>query len=236
VRRVVGIPPSAVVPPDEAVLAAMGVPLGTEQSIRVARVVEDALVELRGAACPRGVLASVSADEFAAIYEGEGDNEVPSPLGEIYPRAEGLVLFAATLGAPVSERISELFDEGSLALGAMLDAAASEATELAGVHLDELVLDNARVSGRSDERSSALRYSPGYCGWNLTGQRALFAALDAGEIGISLTGSCLMEPLKSISGVIAIGPPEIHEFDDSYGFCGSCATHDCRRRIAELRS
>lgn len=231
-RRVVGIPPASVIPTEEAVLEAMGVPVGNEQGERVGRLVEEALGELRAASCPRGVLASVTPDEFAAVYEGEGDNDTPSPLAGIFPRAHGLVLFAATLGAPLSERISELFDEGSLALGAMLDAAASEATELAGVHLDELVLRGAHSAGWADEHTRALRYSPGYCGWNLTGQKALFAALDAGEIGVTLTDSCLMEPLKSISGVIVLGPREVHEFEDDYAFCASCRTHDCRRRIA----
>jgi hypothetical protein len=232
---VVGIHTTRVVPSEEAVLAAMGVPSGNEQGERVEKLVADAIDELLGTACPRSVIASVTDDEFAAIYEGEGDNEVPSPLAEIFPRSESLILFAATLGAPLSERIASLFDDGSLALAAMLDAAASEATELAGVHLDRMMLRMAREAGLADTRTRALRYSPGYCGWNLTGQRALFAALDAGEIGVTLTDSCLMEPLKSISGVIVLGPAEIHEFDDDYTFCSSCRTRDCRRRISELK-
>jgi len=233
-RRVVGILPANTVPSEESVLGAMGVPPGSEQGERVNRLVADALDELRRAACPRGVVASVTADEFAAIYEGEGDNDTPSPLAAVFPPAEGLVLFAATLGASLSERVSALFDDGSLALAAMLDAAASEATELAGVHLDRMVLEGAHHGGRANQFSRILRYSPGYCGWNLTGQRALFAALGPEEIGIHLTETCLMEPVKSISGVMVIGPAEIHEFTDDYSFCATCPTHDCRRRIREL--
>jgi hypothetical protein len=45
-----------------------------------------------------------------------------------------------------------------------------------------------------------------------------------------------MEPLKSISGIMAVGPPEIHEFDDDYAFCSECGTRDCRRRIAKVRA
>ena len=235
-RRVVGIHTAKVVPSEEAVLGAMGVPSGSEQGERVENLVAEAIDELRGTSCPRGVIASVTDDEFAAIYEGEGDNDVPSPLAEIFPRSEGLILFAATLGTPLSERIASLFDDGSLALATMLDAAASEATELAGVHLDRMMLRMAREARLADENTRALRYSPGYCGWNLTGQRALFAALDAGEVGLTLTDSCLMEPLKSMSGVIVLGPADVHEFDDNYAFCSTCRTHDCRRRISELRA
>ncbi len=233
-KKLIDIPPAFAVPTKDAVLRAMGVPSGSEQGERVDRLVADALDELRRTACPRGVVASVTAMEFAAIYEGEGDNDSPSPLLSIFPRAEVLTLFAVTLGASLSDRVSALFDDGKVALGATLDAAASEGTERAGIHLDGIVLEDARTNGRAGAASRILRYSPGYCGWNLTGQRALFAALGPEEIGIHLTESCLMEPVKSISGVMVVGPAEIHKFTDDYSFCSTCPTHDCRRRIKEL--
>ena len=233
-RKLIDIPPESVVPPEDAVLQAMGVPGDQDQGARVERLIEEALEEFRSEARPKGIVAEVDQDEFSAIYEGAGDNDSPSPLLEIFPRAEVVTLFAVTLGASLSDRVSALFDDGKLALGATLDAAASEGTERAGIHLDGVVLDDARTNGRADAASRILRYSPGYCGWNLTGQRALFAALRPEEIGIRLTDSCLMEPLKSISGVMVVGPAEIHEFTDDYSFCSVCRTHDCRRRIREL--
>ena len=233
-RKLIDIPPATVVPTEDAVLRAMGVPGDQNQGARVERLVAEALEEFRSEARPKGIVAEVDEDEFAVIYEGAGDNDNPSPLLEIFPRAEVVMLFAATLGASLSDRVSALFDDGKLALAATLDAAASEGTERAGIHLDGIVLDDARTNGRADAASRILRYSPGYCGWNLTGQRALFAALGPEEIGIRLTDSCLMEPLKSISGVMVVGPAEIHEFTEDYSFCSVCRTHDCRRRIREL--
>ena len=233
-RRLIDISPESVVPTEDAVLSAMGVPGDQDQGARVERLVAEALEEFRSEARPKGIVAEVDEDEFSIIYEGAGDNDSPSPLLAIFPRAEVVTLFATTLGASLSDRVSALFDDGKLALGATLDAAASEGTELAGVHLDGIVLEDARTSGRADAASRILRYSPGYCGWNLTGQRALFAALGPEEIGIRLTETCLMEPVKSISGVMVIAPAEIHKFTDDYSFCSACPTHDCRRRIKEL--
>jgi len=233
-KRLIDIPPASVVPTEGAVLRAMGVPGGQDQGARVERLVAAALDELRSEARPKGMVAEIDGDEFSSIYEGAGGNDSPSPLLGIFPRAELLTLFAVTLGASLSDRVSALFDDGKVALGATLDAAASEGTELAGIHLDGIVLEDARTTGRADAASRILRYSPGYCGWNLTGQRALFAALGPEEIGIRLTETCLMEPVKSISGVMVIGPAEIHKFTDNYSFCSACATHDCRRRIKEL--
>lgn len=200
------------------------------------RLLAEALEELRTIANPRGMLAEVDADRFAQIYEGEGDNDVPSPLAEIFPRADLLALFAATIGAGVSERVTALFEGGRPALGATLDAAASEAAERAAVYIDRVVLETARKENRASEHSRLLRYSPGYCGWNITGQRALFKALAPQEIGIHLTESSLMEPLKSISGVMVLGPAEIHDFENHYRFCSDCRTKDCRRRIQAIKA
>ncbi len=233
-KKLIDIPPASVVPTEGALLRAMGVPGGRDQGARVERLVTEALEEFRSEARPKGLVAEVDEDGFAAIYEGAGDNDSPSPLRKLFPGAEALTLFAVTLGASLSDRASLLFDDGRLALAATLDAAASEGTELAGVYLDGMVLADALGDGGADAASRILRYSPGYCGWNLTGQRALFAALGPEEIGIHLTDSCLMEPVKSISGVMVMGPPEIHRFTDEYSFCSTCPTHDCRRRIKGL--
>ncbi len=245
-ERIVDIALAEIVPSEDAVLRAMGVPTGRdaagrkryrrENGSQVDNLLAEALSELKERAEPRGIVTDVGAHEFARIYEGEGRNEHPSPLEEIFPRAEALVLFAVTLGEGLSGRASALFAEGRLALGATLDAAASEATELAGVFLDGLLERQLRAEKRVGTSSRALRYSPGYCGWDITGQRALFDALRPGDIGLQLNRSCLMRPLKSISGVVVIGPPEVHEFTDDYAFCSECRTRDCRRRIARLRA
>lgn len=48
-------------------------------------------------------------------------------------------------------------------------------------------------------------YSPGYCSWVLTEQELLFSILPNEVPGITLTESCLMLPIKSVSGIVAIG-------------------------------
>ena len=95
-------------------------------------------------------------------------------------------------------------------------------------------LSRATPAQGEDSPAQALRYSPGYCGWHVSGQRALFAALRPAEIGLALRESCLMDPLKSISGVLVSGAPRIHDFVDDYPFCAECAERACRDRIASL--
>jgi hypothetical protein len=183
---------------------------------------------------PRGIFAEVSTEEFTTIYDGEGRNDRPAPLDGIYPRADRLALFAATLGPALSEKIAALFRGNEPALGYLLDAIAGERGDAAAREMAGRVLDRWRSAGRVGPSSHVLPYSPGYCGWHLSGQGKLFEVLEPAAIGIRLRSSSLMEPLKSVSGVLVAGPAAIHRFEDDFDFCFDCATHACRDRMAEL--
>ncbi|MBU0508432.1 hypothetical protein KKH27_06310, partial [bacterium] len=123
------------------------------------------------------------------------------------------------------------FAAKDFALASMLDAAASVAADVAAQriedHFGELLLED----GRAGPNTGIVRYSPGYCGWDITGQERLFAYLSQDQIGVSLNESNLMEPLKSVSGVVIAGPKEIHDYPMSYPSCGHCDTRGCRARI-----
>jgi len=65
----------------------------------------------------------------------------------------------------------------------------------------------------------------------VSGQRKLFAYLQPATIGLTLTESCVMQPLKSVSGVLIAGPKAIHRFPPTYDFCGTCEDRTCRERL-----
>lgn len=69
-------------------------------------------------------------------------------------------------------------------------------------------------------------YSPGYCGWNVVEQQLFFSLLPEGFCGISLTDSCLMLPLKSVSALVGIGK---NVEKRPYG-CAICRKKDCFKR------
>jgi hypothetical protein len=234
-REIVRIEAAEVLPAPEVIAQRLGLPAGAEPDGRTQAAIREALDLLRAGAKPVGLAAEIGTADFAAIYRGEGRNEPETPLAEIFPHAEALALFAVTIGPDVGARIAACFAGREFLVATALDAAASDAVELVAD-----MLERRRGEGRSNaagptRRQGRLRYSPGYCGWHLSGQRALFAALRPEEIGITLRESMLMEPLKSMSGVIVAGPPEIHALADGYPFCGECRTHSCRERIARAR-
>ena len=79
-----------------------------------------------------------------------------------------------------------------------------------------------------------LPYSPGYCGMALTEQRTLFGLFAGHAIGVSLSAGCFMRPLKSVSGLIGLGPPEaVAQFGSPCERCDAPRCH-MRRRAARV--
>jgi len=226
---------AAAPPTSAAVLRSQGIPPDAEVPERISALVEQARELYAELANPRAIRADIGRTEFAELYRGEGLNEEMTPLERIIPRADRLALFAATMGGAVSRRISELFSQNDPALGFMLDAIASDRAELAAELAGRHYLDHLVNAGSALTPTYALAYSPGYCGWHVSGQRKLFDYLQPDVIGITLNDSCLMQPLKSVSGVLVAGAAAIHEFEDSFEFCNNCATHGCRDRIAAIK-
>lgn len=235
--RILEIPVRAVAPDPQAVLELQGLPTGAKPDERLRALLGEACEELARYAAPRGAFTPVSAHEFTPVYAGEGRNEPQTPLASIYPRAHALALFIVTLGEEVSRRIAELFQCTDFALASLLDSAASTSTELAADIVESRFLESLPAppaTATASPAPRALRYSPGYCGWHVSGQRALLARLEPERIGIRLRESFLMEPLKSLSGVIVVGPAEIHDFEASFPFCSACRTRTCRERIRRI--
>jgi len=233
-RQVVALDAARTPPDRDAVLRGQGIPAGAEIPSRVQRVIDQALELYAELAEPRGIFQETSSSDFQSIYAGEGLNAQRTPLERVFPRAQRLALFAVTLGEAVSREITELFGRNEPTLGYTLDAVASERADTAAELIADLFLEGLMREGRADSDARALAYSPGYCGWHITGQRSLFERLQPQRIGITLNASCLMQPLKSVSGVLAAGEAPIHDFDNDFDFCDTCSTYQCRHRIATL--
>lgn len=233
-RNVITIPLDEVVPPRSAVLNALGIPDERSVDQRTIQLADDGVSVYRELVAPTGIVTDISTEDFEVVYNGEAHNDGETPLGDIFRQSDSLALFAVTIGEPVSERIMRLFDDNDFPLGSALDAAASEGAELAAQALESHYADFLKKSDGLDSSNGVLRFSPGYCGWHISAQKKLFDRLNPGEIGISLRESFLMQPLKSISGVIICGRKEIFDFDDSFPFCADCETRECRERIRDV--
>lgn len=228
------IPIEALTPSRDDVLAQQGVPPGTQVRSDVEGICFRSIELLQDTAVITGITSEISLQEFAVVFEGEGANEAATPVGEIYHQSEHLLLFAVTLGKETSGEIDRLFRTNDFALGCMLDAAASVTAEGAAAEIERRFAKSLSEGGWDLDTGAALRYSPGYCGWHISGQKKLFEYLRPERIALTLRESFLMEPLKSVSGVVLAGPREMHAFDPSFPSCACCRTFSCRDRIRAL--
>ena len=233
-RETINIAVTDVTPSADAVLLLQGIPSDVTPDERLLCLAEHGIATFRDLADPVGLLEEISATEFATLYSGQGNNDDVTPLDNISKLADYLALFAVTVGEAVCEEITRLFDDHEYAHGNMLDSAASEGTELAAQVIVSRFRDYLREAGRLPASSAVLEFSPGYCGWHINGQRLLFEFLRPGEIGITLSDSYLMRPLKSISGVIVSGLREIFVFDPCFAFCSDCQTQFCQDRMRKM--
>ncbi|MDY6907298.1 MAG: vitamin B12 dependent-methionine synthase activation domain-containing protein [Chloroflexota bacterium] len=145
-------------------------------------------------------------------------------LGVVMYRCKQAAVFVVNIGDDLEGRVALLMKAGKVLQGTILDAIGSDAAEKTACYLQERVHEVANSSGNE----ITLRYSPGYCDWDVTEQRAIFKAMDSAPIGVSLTDDCLMVPRKSVSGIIGMGPFERRP--GKYSPCRSCTKTDCNIR------
>jgi hypothetical protein len=116
-------------------------------------------------------------------------------------RSDSAALFLCTAGEEIGEK-SRIFMNGrDLLRGYIYDVVGSEIVEAAA----ELMQDELEKKMAESGRKITNRFSPGYCGWDVAEQHKLFNLMNDNFCGIRLSPSSLMEPVKSVSGIIGIG-------------------------------
>jgi len=115
--------------------------------------------------------------------------------------AEQIAVFTATLGGEFDNWLHTLHMGDNILYDFIANSIGSVLAEgIVNELMDQLLFDVAK-NGLQISNT----YSPGYCDWALTEQRKLFSILPSGKTRIKLTDSCLMLPVKSVSGIVAIG-------------------------------
>lgn len=140
--------------------------------------------------------------------------------------AEEVALFLCTAGALFSDEAHALNAQGDFMEAYMIDAIGSLAVEKAMDAVQELLAEEQATRGLKITN----RYSPGYCNWPLSDQKPLFAMIGENPTQIELSPSCLMHPIKSVSGMIGIGKAVRRR---EYG-CAVCQNKSCiYRRLVQ---
>ena len=169
--------------------------------------VDIAYEKLKGELQPR-----YTVKKFKCSVCGEGDSNVPfivkldngtvfhsKALARYVGNAKKLYLFGATLGSRVDVALRRM------ALTSVAEAGAGQAVAAALIetYCDDCCAELQKQLPKGKQLK--WRFSPGYGDWPLEEQKILFPVLDcAHTIGLTLTESCMMAPVKSVTAVMAV--------------------------------
>ena len=148
-------------------------------------------------------------------------NGVDSLLSE----AKSMLISIATIGSRLDEEILTLNQSGNYLMAYLLDHIGVIVLE----QINTVVCSLAEKKAQKNNWGVSQSISPGSLdGWELDGQKALFGHVPFDKIGVHLNPTGMMNPLKSVSGFIAIGPGFATRKVAS--LCSMCNhTLDCRK-------
>ena len=147
-------------------------------------------------------------------------------IGKIIERqlkgAEAYAFFICTAGVEYEAFQERLKKEGDMVRVFIADALGSVIAEKAADQMEQSLQENIDKLGWHHTN----RFSPGYCGWHVSQQQLLFPLFKGETCGVKLTESSLMVPIKSVSGIIGLGP-NVRHLDYT---CGLCDFKQCYKR------
>jgi len=144
-------------------------------------------------------------------------------IGRQLRGASRFAVFVATAGSGYLQWLNAVNRRADMFQTYVMDVVGSQIVESVADHMEQVL--QAELNASSFHRTN--RFSPGYCGWQVSEQPALFSLFNEPEpCGIKLNESCLMLPEKSVSGVIGVGP-DVRYLPYT---CGLCDMKQCYKR------
>lgn len=195
-----------------------------EADERTKKLVESCLKELERETSPKSLLKVwplVLGDEYE--IDGGCFQTVSRNLWKNLKDCSRIAVFAATLGVG-ADKLIQKYEKLEISRAVVLQAAATA--------MLEAFCDSACQELKEEYESRGLylrpRFSPGYGDFPLENQKNLLDALEAGKrIGIKLTDSLLMTPVKSVTAVMGISKKP---YRCEVKGCQACGKADCPYR------
>ncbi len=180
------------------VISGLGYPGADEPDRNILKTIDRLLPEIIESARPRAAYVStpiISSDKSGILTEfGVIRSHMFYSLSSHCSGDRAVVFMIVTAG----EEWKEVLTSGdSVYMQFLSDTIGSEMAEL----LADMVEERLRKENENKGLKMSMRFSPGYCDWDLKGQEIIFRALDAERIGVRLTSHSVMMPEKTISAV-----------------------------------
>ena len=176
---------------------------------------------------PRAVYRAAAVDGQGPDWIAAGGERLTIPdVERLWGPLEAVGAAICTVGESIETRVRELFDAREFPLAVMLDSVGSAAVESLAEHVNDLLCHAGLAAGLRVTN----RVSPGYAGWDVAEQAALFRLCPGAPIGVTLNAGRMMTPLKSISLLVGVGPAA--RVDHYFTQCRRCRMPDCAYRRA----
>jgi hypothetical protein len=117
------------------------------------------------------------------------------PDHPVFRNAEKAAVCLCTIGPRLEEAQAGLMSEGDALRALILDGLGSDAIAAVSRAAEAYLARWGRDAGLWPSKA----FSPGFRGWDVSGQRLIFSVLPAGQIGVRINDSFMMEPMKSRS-------------------------------------
>lgn len=154
-----------------------------------------------------------------SLIAGSKNFSIGKQVFHYLKEAEKAAFFICTAGASVSKRAEQQTENGEILEAYITDVIGSTIVEKAM----DIVQQNLAHEMQMEGLAITNRYSPGYCDWNVIDQHKLFHLFPENFCGVLLSENAMMNPVKSISGVIGIGT---HVKYNEY-VCEACTSVNC---------
>ena len=136
--------------------------------------------------------------------------------------SDAFAFFICTAGREFMEYQERIKADGDIFKTFAVDSIGSVIAEKCADQMEDYLQAELSLSGY--HRTN--RFSPGYCGWHVSEQQKLFPLFGNDTVGVELTPSSLMVPIKSVSGVIGAGS-NVRKQEYT---CKLCTMEQCFRR------
>lgn len=212
IARVIGYKPEDLVPPIDSLL---------KEALKKA----GSIIQIEGGL----VLYDVTLDEpTKALLINDRQLRVKAKIFHELKGSEKVAAFLCTAGKKIGEISREHMGNGNLLEGYIYDTIGSVAVEKAMDIIQESFREDMKARGYGITN----RYSPGYCGWETAGQFDLFRLFPPGFCHVTLNDSALMNPIKTVSGVIGVGKKVVYNHYN----CDLCELVNCiYRKTKDIR-
>ncbi len=224
-RTVEGVDES---PSRSEVLRYLGYPADATPKRSVEEIGERWMAEAQRCARPRATFrvlpVAVLESNRVCLRTPQGISEFGGTIGKFLKASQYVAAFIATAGAEIDRLASELSHDGKTLEAMVVAAVGAERAEA----IEHAVIEQLNAEAGPDGFTTTLPYSPGYCGMELTEQGELFALFGDDTVGVNLTPDSLMVPLRSVSGLVGIGPSI--EMEEQGRACDRCEMPNCDMR------